>query len=358
MAGYQKAALKTSTSLSFLNFGQTAIFSTGLATIMYMAASGISAGTMTTGDLVLVNGLLFQLSVPLNFVGSVYREVNQSMIDMESMFSLRHQDAGVVDKPDAKPLVVGDGTIEIKDVAFSYGDGRDIFNGTLNVTVPGGSRVAVVGSSGCGKSSVLRLLYRFFDVQGGSISIDGQDIRDVTLDSLRKSIAVVPQDCVLFNDSIRYNIRYGDPALSGSLESGTFDERGAGSSVFDIPDDDGAVERASKAAQLHDAVLRLPQGYETPVGERGLKLSGGEKQRVAIARAVLKDAPILLCDEATSSLDSETEAGIMDTMGQLAKGRTTLFIAHRLSTIKVHGVTEGSCVCVCVVGGGGRCFVL
>ena len=312
LQGYQKAASKTQTSLSLLNFGQHFIFSAGMTGMMLMAAHGVVDGSMTVGDLVLVNGLLFQLSLPLNFVGSVYRELRQAMIDMDQMFALRQQQPAIVDNEVAPDLLVDGASIEFDNVHFSYDDDgeRKIFDG-VSFTVPAGKTLAVVGGSGTGKSTVLRLLYRFFDTAEGTIRIDGQDISQVKMDSLRRSIGVIPQDCVLFNETIFANIHYGN--LNASAED---------------------VFSAAKGAQIHDSLLKFPKGYDTKVGERGLKLSGGEKQRVAIARAILKNAPILVCDEATSALDGATEVQIMDTLRSVSSGRTTIVIAHRLSTIQ------------------------
>jgi len=313
LKGYEKASLKTQTSLALLNFGQSAIFSVGLTAVMYMAANEIAAGTMTVGDLVLVNGLLFQLSVPLNFVGSVYRELRQALIDMDEMFLLQRQEPKVKESPQALDLHDGSNAnkdIVFKDIWFGYSPDRPILQG-LNLTIPHGQTVAVVGPSGCGKSTLLRLLFRFYDPHQGQVLFGEQDIRDVKLDSLRENIGVIPQDTVLFNDSLLYNIHYGD-------RNATTED----------------VLRVVDNCHLKPLVDILPDGLETQVGERGLKLSGGEKQRVAIARAMLKNAPVLLADEATSALDSKTEASIMDALNRAKEGRTSLIIAHRLTTIK------------------------
>jgi ABC-type transport system involved in Fe-S cluster assembly fused permease/ATPase subunit len=312
LKGYQRAALQAQESLSLLNFGQTAIFSVGITSIMYLTAQQIMAGTATVGDLVLVNGLLFQLSVPLNFIGSIYREVRQSLIDMEQMFTLIDTKPAVVDKEGAteySPATMGT-RMSFQDVYFSYpGLERPILRG-MSFDVPEGKTVAFVGSSGSGKSTLLRLLYRFYGANAGSVFVGGEDVEDVTIDSVRRAIAVVPQDTVLFHDSIKYNIQYGD--LNASWEE---------------------VVEAAKKARIHETIMSFPSGYDTIVGERGLKLSGGEKQRVAIARAILKKAPILLCDEPTSSLDSETEFDIMQNLKDIGENTTTVIIAHRLSTI-------------------------
>ncbi|XP_022193291.2 ATP-binding cassette sub-family B member 7, mitochondrial [Nilaparvata lugens] len=307
---YEEASLKTSTSLAMLNFGQNAIFSSAMALIMVLAAREISQGHMTVGDLVMVNGLLFQLSLPLGFLGSVYREVRQALIDMKTMFTLMAKEPEIKDSPGVLPLVLkNDKSIEFRNVCFQYVDGKPIFN-DLSFVIPSGKHFAIVGGSGTGKSSMIRLLYRFFEPDSGEILIGGQDISMVDLQSLRKSIAIVPQDTVLFHDTLFYNVHYGD--FSKSEEE---------------------VYNAAVMADLHDSVTTWPEGYKTQVGERGLKLSGGEKQRVAIARAIVKDSPILIFDEATSSLDSITEQNILNTVRRATKGRTSISIAHRLSTV-------------------------
>jgi ATP-binding cassette subfamily B protein len=309
MARYESASVDAYTSLAVLNAGQAAIFTAGLTVTMVMCAFGIANGTHTIGDFVMINAMMIQLYQPLNFMGMVYREIKQAVIDIESMFALLGRSPEIKDAPDAKPLEIVEGTIRFENVDFAYDPQRPILEG-VSFEVPAGKTVAVVGPSGAGKSTVSRLLYRFYDVTGGRILIDGQDIRTVTQGSLRSRIGMVPQDTVLFNDTIRYNIRYGRWEAS-----------------------DAEVEEAARLAQI-DAFIRLaPKGYETEVGERGLKLSGGEKQRVAIARTILKGPPILLLDEATSALDSHTEKEIQDALERVAKNRTTLVIAHRLSTI-------------------------
>jgi len=309
LMAYENAAVKSHGSLSILNMGQGAIIAVGLVVIMSMAGRGIVAGTMTPGDFVLVNTYLMQLYMPLNFLGMVYREIKQALVDMELMFGLRDQAPEVADKPDAPPMRIEGGTVRFEGVRFAYGPERDVLRG-IDLEVPAGRTVAIVGPSGAGKSTIGRLLYRFYDVTAGRVTIDGQDVRAVTQASLRRAIGVVPQDTVLFNDTIGYNIAYGNP---------------------DAPWDE--VERAARLASLHDFVSSLPKGYDTTVGERGLKLSGGEKQRVAIARAILKDPAILLFDEATSQLDSHTEKDIQAALRQVSRGRTTLVVAHRLSTV-------------------------
>lgn len=308
---YQTASLKTTTSLAALNFGQQAIFSGALTWIMIMSAEQIVTGQTSVGDLVMVNGLLFQLQMPLNFLGTVYREVRQSLIDMQAMFGLMNIKSAITSKPDAPRLILKPNTASIvfDNVHFGYNEGRNVLNG-MDFEVPAGKKIAIVGGSGCGKSTIVRLLYRFYDPLSGRVLINGQDIRDVDVDSLRKQIAVVPQDAVLFHDTIKYNIHYGN---------------------FDAPED--KVIAASQLAELNETINTWPRLYDTQVGERGLKLSGGEKQRVAIARAILKDSPILVFDEATSSLDSITEAKIMTALRRAVENRTSVMIAHRLGTV-------------------------
>ncbi|MBL3564414.1 ABC transporter ATP-binding protein/permease [Rhodovulum sulfidophilum] len=309
MEGYEEAAIKTSYSLALLNFGQALIITAGMIAVMVMAALGVQAGKLTVGDFVMVNAYMIQITMPLNFLGAVYREIRQSLIDMGDMFALLEQPAEVTDRPGAAELKVTGGAVEFRDVRFGYDPGRPILKG-VSLSVPAGRKVAIVGPSGAGKSTIGRLLFRFYDVTGGAVAIDGQDLREVTQDSLHRAIGVVPQDTVLFNDTILYNIAYGRPGASPA-----------------------EIEAAARAAKIHDFVTSLPKGYQTLVGERGLKLSGGEKQRVGIARTLLKNPPILLLDEATSALDSETEAGIQSELKAMGEGRTVIAIAHRLSTI-------------------------
>ncbi|SLN45757.1 Putative multidrug export ATP-binding/permease protein [Falsiruegeria litorea R37] len=309
MRAYARAALKTSYSLAFLNFGQSLLITAGLVGVMVLAAVGVQGGSLTVGDFVMVNAYMIQITVPLNFLGTVYREIRQSLVDMGEMFDLLEQPSEVSDKPGAKPLQVNGGEITLEDVRFGYDPEREILKG-VSLTVPAGKTVAIVGSTGSGKSTIGRLLFRFYDVTGGALKVDGQDVRDVTLRSLHEVIGVVPQDTVLFNDTIRYNIGYG-------RENATQDE----------------IEAAARAAQIHDFIEGLPEGYDTKVGERGLKLSGGEKQRVGIARTLLKNPPILLLDEATSALDTETEQDIKEALARAGEGRSVITIAHRLSTI-------------------------
>ena len=309
MAGYEAAALKTSYSLAFLNFGQSVLITIGLVLVMVMAAIGVQAGPLTVGDFVMVNAYMIQITIPLNFLGTVYREIRQALIDMGDMFDLLEQPAEITDRPEAQPLKVNGAEVVLEDVHFGYEPEREILKG-ISVHVGAGQSVAIVGATGSGKSTIGRLLFRFYDVTGGRLTIDGQDIRDVTQDSLHAAIGVVPQDTVLFNDTIRYNIAYG-------RDGATQDE----------------IEAAARKAQIHDFIASLPQGYDTQVGERGLKLSGGEKQRVGIARTLLKDPPILLLDEATSALDTDTEHEIKAALHRAGQGRTVITIAHRLSTI-------------------------
>jgi len=309
MARYEDASVKAYTSLTVLNAGQAVIFTIGLAATMVLCAYGIERGTNTVGDFVMINAMMIQLYQPLNFMGMVYREIKQAVIDIENMFAILARKPEIEDRPGARPLQVRAGTIRFDNVAFAYEAARPILKG-LSFEVAAGHRVAIVGPSGAGKSTISRLLFRFYDVTGGRILIDDQDTRDVTQTSLRAAIGMVPQDTVLFNDTIRYNIRYGRWNAS-----------------------DAEVEEAARQAQIDGFIRLSPKGYETEVGERGLKLSGGEKQRVAIARTILKSPPILLLDEATSALDSHTETDIQDELDRVSRNRTTLVIAHRLSTI-------------------------
>ena len=309
MERYERASVKTYTSLAVLNIGQNVIFTIGLTATMLMCAIGVRNGTNTVGDFVMINAMMIQLYQPLNFMGMVYREIKQAVIDIEKMFGMLARNPEVKDVPGAKALVVTSGRVQFDDVHFAYDPERKILQG-LSFEVPAGKTVAIVGPSGAGKSTISRLLFRLYEVSGGRILIDGQDIREVTQRSLRASIGMVPQDTVLFNDTIRYNIRYGRWEAT-----------------------DAEVEEAARLAQIDAFIRRSPQGYETEVGERGLKLSGGEKQRVAIARTILKGPPILVLDEATSALDSHTEREIQDALEGVSRGRTSLVIAHRLSTI-------------------------
>ena len=306
---WEDAATSSQISLSWLNLGQQAIIAVGVTAMMWCAASGVVEETMTIGDLVLVNAFLIQLYAPLNFLGIVYREIRQALTDIERMFNLLTVNREVADAPDAEVLAKGALALAFDRVSFAYDRQRPILK-DLSFAIPTGHRVAVVGHSGAGKSTLARLLYRFYDIDEGCITVGGKDIRRLKQASLRQAIGIVPQDTVLFNDTIRYNIRYGHPEAT-----------------------DHEVEEAARAAQLHDFVSQLPDGYDSRVGERGLKLSGGEKQRVAIARALLKNPPILIFDEATSALDSQTEKAIQGSLENAARGRTTLVIAHRLSTI-------------------------
>jgi ATP-binding cassette subfamily B protein len=309
MRGYEVAALKTAHSLAFLNAGQAFLITGGLVIVMVMAAQGVQSGALTVGDFVMVNAYMIQITMPLNFLGTVYREIRQALVDMGEMFDLLERPAEIQDKPDAGDIAVSGGRVTLQDVHFGYTPERPILKG-VSLDVAPGKTVAIVGPSGSGKSTIGRLLFRFYDVSGGALQIDGQDVRDVTQTSLHDQIGVVPQDTVLFNDTIRYNIAYGKADAT-----------------------EAEIEAAARAAQIHDFILSLPEGYETQVGERGLKLSGGEKQRVGIARTLLKDPPILLLDEATSALDTKTEHEIKGALARAGEGRTVLTIAHRLSTI-------------------------
>jgi ATP-binding cassette subfamily B protein len=309
LQAYEKAAVKSGTSLAALNIGQGLIIAGGLVGVMLLAAQGVAEKRMSVGDFVLVNAYLIQLYMPLNFLGMVYRNIKQSLVDLEQMLTLLKVAPEIVDRPGAPPLKVTEGAVGFRQVDFRYDPRRPILE-DIDFTIAPGHTLAIVGPSGAGKSTIARLLFRFYDVDGGAIAIDGQDIRGVTQDSLRRAIGVVPQDTVLFNDTIRYNIGYGCPGASRT-----------------------EIEDAARFAHIHDFIIRLPDGYETVVGERGLKLSGGEKQRVAIARVILKSPEILIFDEATSALDTRTEREIQTSLAEIAAGRTTLIIAHRLSTI-------------------------
>ena len=309
LAAYEEASVKSTTTLSLLNVGQGAIIAAGLVAVMILAGYGVAAGTMTVGDFVLVNTYMIQLYMPLNLLGFVYREIKRSLTDLEQMFRLLGETAEIADAPNAPPLAVGGGEIVFDNVHFAYDERRPVLDG-ISFTVAPGKSVAIVGPSGAGKSTISRLLFRFYEVTGGRILIDGQDIRAVSQASLRAAIGMVPQDTVLFNDTVYYNIAYGRPAAAPS-----------------------EVEAAARLARIHDFVTHQPDGYQTMVGERGLKLSGGEKQRVAIARTILKDPAILLFDEATSALDTHTEREIQESLAEVSTNRTTLIIAHRLSTV-------------------------
>ncbi|KAI5302528.1 hypothetical protein KEM56_000611 [Ascosphaera pollenicola] len=309
---YEDASIKVTTSLAFLNSGQNVIFSSALAAMMYLGAEGVASGTLTVGDLVMINQLVFQLSVPLNFLGSVYRELRQSLLDMETLFNLQKVNVNIKEIPNARSLQLRrGGEIRFDNVTFGYHPDRPVLK-NASFTIPAGQKFAIVGPSGCGKSTILRLLFRFYDTQSGHIYIDGQDIRELSLESLRRAIGVVPQDTPLFNASIERNLKYG--RINATHEE---------------------VEDAAKRAHLDTLIARLPEGYDTPVGERGMMISGGEKQRLAIARLILKDPPILFFDEATSALDTYTETALLQNINEILKdkARTSVFIAHRLRTI-------------------------
>ncbi|KAL8944815.1 MAG: hypothetical protein Q9216_000237 [Gyalolechia sp. 2 TL-2023] len=312
LRAYQNASINVTTSLAFLNSGQNVIFSSALGAMMYLAADGVAQGSLTVGDLVMVNQLVFQLSVPLNFLGSVYRELRQSLLDMETLFNLQKVNVAIKEPQDPKPLrLTKGGEIRFEKVTFGYHQDRPILR-NLNMTIPAGQKVAIVGPSGCGKSTILRLLFRFYDVQGGHIFVDDQEIRAVSLRSLRRSIGVVPQDTPLFNNTIEHNIRYGN---------------------MDATSED--VIEAAKRARIHETIQSLPSGYRTMVGERGMMISGGEKQRLAVSRLILKNPPLLFFDEATSALDTHTEQALLQNINSILKeeARTSVFVAHRLRTI-------------------------
>jgi ATP-binding cassette subfamily B protein len=309
MQRYEAAAVKTGMSLAALNAGQSFLITSGLVIVMVMAARGVQAGVLTVGDFVMVNAYMIQITMPLNFLGTVYREIRQALVDMGEMFGLLGQPAEVVDAPEARPLVMNGGEIVFDQVRFAYEPTREILKG-VSFRVGPGQKVALVGHSGSGKSTIGRLLFRFYDVTGGTIRIDGQDLRAVTQTSLHAQLGVVPQDTVLFNDTVRYNIAYGKDNAT-----------------------EAEIVAAARAAKIHDFIMSLPEGYDTTVGERGLKLSGGEKQRVGIARTLLKNPPILILDEATSALDSQTELSIQESLAEMGQGRSVVVIAHRLSTI-------------------------
>ncbi|MCL4066792.1 ABC transporter ATP-binding protein/permease [Pseudomonas sp. GX19020] len=318
---YETAAVKTGLSLSLLNVGQTFLITAGLIAVMVMAALGVQQGQLTVGDFVMVNAYMIQITLPLGFLGTVYREIRQALVDMGAMFGLLSQPAEVVDAPDAKPIAVSGCEITFDNVSFSYDPSREILKG-VSLRVAPGETLALVGHSGSGKSTIARLMFRFYDVTGGAIRIDGQDIRDVTQSSLHEAIGVVPQDTVLFNDTIRYNIGYGRANAT-----------------------EAEIIAAARAAKIHDFIESLPDGYDTTVGERGLKLSGGEKQRVGIARTILKNPPILILDEATSALDTQTERSIQESLHEMGEGRSVITIAHRLSTI-----ADADCILVMEAG--------